>query len=42
MGASAGFSIATALLAWVAKAIMIRRNKKLRQSADETQVYYVH
>lgn len=42
MGASAGFSIATAVLAWVAKVIMIRRNKKLRQSSDETQVFYVY
>lgn len=42
MGSSAGFSIATALLAWWAKIIMLRRNKKLRQSDDETMVFYVH
>lgn len=42
MGSSAGFSLATAALAWVAKIIMMRRNKKLRQSDDETRVFYVH
>lgn len=42
MGASAGFSVATAVFAWIAKIIMLRRNAKLRQSADETQVFYVY
>lgn len=42
MGSSAGFSLATAALAWVAKIIMVRRNKVLRQSDDETRVFYVH
>lgn len=42
LGSSAGFSMATAALAWVAKFIMIRRNRKLRQSNDETTVFYVY
>jgi hypothetical protein len=42
LGASAGFSMATAALAWVAKTIMIRRNKALRESDDETNVFYVY
>lgn len=42
MASSAAFSIATALLAWLAKIIMIRRNKKLRQSEVETTVFYVY
>ena len=42
MGSSAGFSIATAALAWLAKVVMVRRNKKLRASDDETTVFYVY
>lgn len=42
LGASAGFSMATAAFAWWAKAIMIRRNKKLRDSATETTNFYVY
>ncbi|KAH6855905.1 pantothenate transporter liz1 [Chaetomium sp. MPI-CAGE-AT-0009] len=42
MASSAAFSVATALLAWVAKIIMIRRNRKLRQSEVETTVFYVY
>jgi len=42
LGSSAGFSVATALLAWLAKIIMIRRNKKLRESDNETSVFYVY
>lgn len=42
MGSSAGFSLATAALAWIAKVMMLRRNKVLRQSDDETKVFYVH
>ncbi|KAF4971967.1 hypothetical protein FZEAL_9705 [Fusarium zealandicum] len=42
MSSSAGFSIATAVLAWLAKAIMIRRNRQLRAADDETTVFYVH
>ncbi|KAJ4423747.1 hypothetical protein N0V82_001634 [Gnomoniopsis sp. IMI 355080] len=42
LGASAGFSMATAALAWWAKAIMIRRNKALRASEVETTNFYVY
>jgi trans-2-enoyl-CoA reductase len=42
LGSSAGFSMATAALAWVAKTIMIKRNKVLRESDDETSVFYVY
>ncbi|KAI9150830.1 MFS transporter prlL [Paramyrothecium foliicola] len=42
MGSSAGFSIATALLAWLAKIILIRRNNKLRPADDETTTFYVY
>ena len=42
MVSSGVFSIATAVLAWVAKIIMIRRNRKLLASEDETQVFYVY
>ncbi|TQV97375.1 MFS transporter [Cordyceps javanica] len=42
MASSAAFSIATALLAWLAKLIMLRRNKKLRASDDETTNFYVY
>lgn len=42
MASSAGFSIATALLAWLAKFIMLRRNKALRASDDETTSFYVY
>jgi len=34
--------MATAALAWVAKTIMIKRNKALRESDDETTVFYVY
>ncbi|KAJ9638828.1 hypothetical protein H2199_006688 [Coniosporium tulheliwenetii] len=42
LGSSAGFSMATAALAWLAKFIMKRRNKKLRQMDNETTVFYVY
>lgn len=42
LGASAGFSVATAVFAWLAKLIMIGRNKKLRESEFETTVFYVY
>ncbi|KAJ9635070.1 hypothetical protein H2199_008556 [Coniosporium tulheliwenetii] len=37
---SAAFSIATAATAWVVKFIMMRKNKKLRQSEDEVTTFY--
>lgn len=42
MASSAAFSAATAMLAWVARVIMMRRNRKLRASNDETTVFYVY
>ncbi|KXH25685.1 major facilitator superfamily transporter [Colletotrichum salicis] len=42
MSSSAAFSIATALLAWLAKIILKKRNEKLRASPDETAVFYVY
>ncbi|KAK4093067.1 hypothetical protein Purlil1_2224 [Purpureocillium lilacinum] len=41
MASSAAFSIATAALAWLAKGIMLRRNRKLRESED-VSVFYVY
>ncbi|KAI8718095.1 hypothetical protein NCS52_00887500 [Fusarium sp. LHS14.1] len=42
MSSSAAFSIATAALAWVAKIIMMRRNRKLRSQESEATVFYVY
>lgn len=42
MVCSAGFSIATAALAWLAKFLLKRRNAKLRASEDEVTVLYVY
>ncbi|KAM3548476.1 hypothetical protein ARSEF4850_009389 [Beauveria asiatica] len=42
MASSAAFSIATAILAWIAKLIMLRRNRALRASHDETTNFYVY
>ncbi|KAF4785241.1 major facilitator superfamily transporter [Colletotrichum scovillei] len=42
MSSSAAFSIATALLAWLGKIILKKRNEKLRASPDETTVFYVY
>ncbi|RYP09783.1 hypothetical protein DL764_001037 [Monosporascus ibericus] len=42
LGSSAGFSMATAGLAWIAKIVYMRKNKKLRQSDNEEQNYYVY
>ncbi|KAK6338644.1 hypothetical protein TWF696_009455 [Orbilia brochopaga] len=45
LGSSAGFSIATALLAWVVRLIMVRKNRRLREAeteAGETEVFYVY
>ncbi|KAF4467156.1 major facilitator superfamily transporter [Fusarium albosuccineum] len=42
MSSSAAFSIATAALAWLAKIILIRRNRKLRSQENETTIFYVY
>ncbi|UNI22475.1 hypothetical protein JDV02_008363 [Purpureocillium takamizusanense] len=41
MASSAAFSIATAALAWLAKAIMLRRNRRLKGEGD-VSVFYVY
>lgn len=42
MASSGAFSIMTALLAWVTKVLMKRRNKALRSSEDEGQNLFVY
>ena len=42
MCSSAGFSIACASGAWCMKIILMRLNKKIRQSNDETTLFYAY
>jgi hypothetical protein len=42
LSSSAAFSVATAMLAWVAKTLFMRKNKALRESDGETQTFYVY
>jgi hypothetical protein len=42
LSSSAAFSIATFALAWVAKIVFMRKNKKLREASDEVQTFYVY
>lgn len=42
MASSAGFSVATAGLAWVVKGVLVRRNRRMRARDDETSVFYVY
>lgn len=42
MMSSAAFSAATAALAWLAKILLIRKNRKMRNSEDETGIFYVY
>ncbi|EAU32489.1 hypothetical protein ATEG_07105 [Aspergillus terreus NIH2624] len=42
MSASAAFSVACATSAWVMKLWLIRTNRKIRQSNDETTLYYAY
>ncbi|KAH8199637.1 hypothetical protein TruAng_006167 [Truncatella angustata] len=42
LGASAGFSLGTAAVAWVARVIIKKRNEKLRQQDNEDQNLYVY
>lgn len=41
LGSSAGFSLATAAVAWAARIVIKRRNEKLRQQDNEDQNFYV-
>ena len=42
MSSSAAFSVACASAAWAMKVILIRLNKKIRQSDDETVLFYAY
>lgn len=42
MGASAGFSFLCFTCAWIMKFVLKRKNKKMRQSADETTLFYAY
>jgi len=42
MFSSAGFSAGTAIVAWVVKIIMKKRNQKIRASEDESKILYVY
>jgi len=42
MFSSAAFSAGTAVVAWIVRIIMKRRNERLRQSEDEVRTFYVY
>lgn len=42
MSSSVAFSVATAAGAWVMKIILIRKNKQIRQSSDESVLLYAY
>jgi hypothetical protein len=42
MSSSAAFSVACAASAWIMKLWLIRTNRKIRQSNDETTLYYAY
>ncbi|KAH6972032.1 MFS transporter [Ilyonectria sp. MPI-CAGE-AT-0026] len=42
MGSSAGFSLLTALVAWIMRWDLSRANKKIRASSNETTLFYVY
>lgn len=42
MGTSAAFSFIAAAIAWVVRVLLIRRNKKLRESGDNVTIFYVY
>jgi hypothetical protein len=42
MSSSAAFSIACATCAWIMKWWLIRANRKIRQSNDESVLYYAY
>lgn len=42
MGSSAGFSLLTALTAWIMRWDLARANKKIRASEDEATLFYVY
>jgi hypothetical protein len=42
MSSSAGFCAATIALAWVLRLMLVRDNRKIRQTGNETKVLYVY
>ena len=42
LSSSAAFSVMTALLAWVAKILFLRKNKQIREQDNEAQNFYVY
>ncbi|KAL3477231.1 major facilitator superfamily domain-containing protein [Aspergillus californicus] len=42
MSSSAAFSITCATCAWIMKGLLVRANRKIRQSNDETVLYYAY
>ncbi|KAK0662347.1 putative transporter C11D3.18C [Lasiodiplodia hormozganensis] len=42
MGSSAGFSMLCFICAWVMRFVLKRKNKKMRQSQDETTLFYAY
>lgn len=42
LSSSAAFSVATAMFAWLAKIIFMRKNKALRASSEEQENFYVY
>lgn len=42
MLSSAAFSAATAALAWLTRLVLMRKNRRMRESEDETGVFYVY
>jgi hypothetical protein len=42
LSSSAAFSVMTAILAWVAKIIFLRKNKQIREQDSDAQNFYVY
>ena len=42
LSSSAAFSIACASAAWCMKIVLMRANKKIRQSSDESRLFYAY
>ncbi|OWY57054.1 MFS general substrate transporter [Alternaria alternata] len=42
LSSSAAFSVATALLAWLAKILFVRKNKQLKERDSENMTFYVY
>lgn len=42
LSSSAAFSVMTAVLAWVAKILFLRKNKQIREEDSDAQNFYVY